>query len=121
MLVVRCDTSSHQGADPTNALVAQFLQILPDSYMSAGGRVHTARPLLEAAMSMILPADVPSASPDILKAVRATSFVALTNAEPPLDFYLDYGDIMGELNRPTYGGRGTVPTHFQQAFRLALS
>ena len=76
--------------------MAQFLQILPDCYMSAGGRVRTARPFLEAALSMILPADVQPASPDILKAVRATSFVALTNAEPPLDFYVEYGDIMGE-------------------------
>ena len=64
-------------------------------------------------MSMILPTDVLPASPDILKAVRAASFVALTNAEPPLDFYVDYGDIMGELNRRL---QPTEETRFRPIF-----
>ena len=88
-----------KGASQSNAPVAQFLHILPDSYISSEGRMRTARPRLKAAMSIIMPADVPPASPDTLKAVRAAKFVALTNSEPPLDSFVEYDDIVAELNR----------------------
>ena len=88
-----------RGAVPSNALVAQFLHILPDSYMSTEGRIRTARPMLEAAMSIIMPADVPPANPDIHKAVRAANFVALTNSKPPLDSFVEFRDIVAELTR----------------------
>ena len=100
MLVVRCYTTALiKGASQSNAPVAQFLHILPDSYITSEGRMRTARPRLKAAMSMIMPADVLPTSPDILKAVGAAHFVALTNSKPPLDSFVEYDDIMGELNR----------------------
>ena len=45
---------------------------------------------------MILPSSVAFASPDALKAEEAISFVALTQAEHALDFYVDHGDILSE-------------------------
>ena len=74
-------------ADPTNARVAQYLQLLPDAFSTTAE--STAMPLLKTAMAMILPANVAFDSPDTLKADAAISFVALTQAEHALDFYVD--------------------------------
>ena len=79
--------------------MAQFLHILPDSYMSSDCISQTARPRLIAALAMIMPAEVPPASTAFLKAVRAANFVALTNSEPPLDTFVEATDIMAELAR----------------------
>ena len=56
-------------------------------------------PLLKTAMAMILPANVAFDSPDTLKADAAISFVALTQAEHALDFYMDQSDVLAEINR----------------------
>ena len=88
-----------RGDDQSNAAVAQFLHILPDSYMSSDCISHAARPRLIAALAMIMPAEVSPASTAFLKAVRAAKFVALTNSEPPLDSFVEYDDIVAELNR----------------------
>ena len=93
-----------KGSAVSNALVANFLHILPDCFKSfavgsGANRVFSPMPMLQAAMAVILPADVDPASPDVLKAVMAASYVANTNADPPLNYFVEYGDIMPELTR----------------------
>ena len=102
-----------RGSADSNAVVADLLHILPDSFKSVAvgagaNRVFSPMPMLQAAISMILPADVDPASPDVLKAVMAASYMANTNADPPLNYFVEYGDIMSELTRrkqPTEEGR----------------
>ena len=120
-----------RGSADSNAVVADLLHILPDSFktVAAGAganRVFSPTAMLQAAIAIILPSDVDTASPDVLKAVMAAFYVVNTNADPPLNYFVEYGDIMSELTRrkqPTEEGRFRFifDRHFCDLYPVLLS
>jgi hypothetical protein len=73
------------------------LLLLPDAFSTTAD--STARPLLKTAMAMLLPAHIAFECPDALKAQAVMSFVARTQAECDLDFYIKMADVLAEINR----------------------
>ena len=84
-----------KGSSGTNEPIVSFMLLLPQSFVDSAA----VPALLEAALAMLTPSDVSPLSPAVLVAVRAAAHAAITSAEPPFDFFLEYNDIMVELAR----------------------